>query len=45
MRNLTAPDLIIDHLDLGALSAIHQEIITIQRHYLAGRMPVESWYR
>ena len=44
MGDLSAPDLVIDHLNLGAFSTIHKKVLTIQRYYLAGRMPVESRY-
>jgi hypothetical protein len=42
MRDLTPPDLIIDQLDLGAFTTIHQVIAPVKGHYLAGRMPVKS---
>lgn len=49
MRNkyvgdLAAPDLVIDHLYLCTLATIHQEIVSIHCHHLAGRMAVKSWY-
>ena len=42
MGDLAAPDLIIDHLDLGAFPAIHEVIGTVNRHYLAGWVPVKG---
>ena len=42
MRDFTAPDLVFDHLNLGALSTINQKKIGIHRNYLAGRVTVES---
>ena len=44
MRDLAPPDLVLDHLDLGALTAIHQVIISVVRNHLAGGMTVESRY-
>ena len=42
MRYTAAADLVIDHLYLRALAAIHQEIVSIQRNHLAGRVTVKS---
>jgi hypothetical protein len=42
--DLAAPDLVFDHLYLGAFAAINQEEIAIYRHDLARRMPVECRY-
>lgn len=44
MRDLSPPDLVLDHLDLGAFAAIDQVIIPVVRNHLAGRMTVESRY-
>jgi hypothetical protein len=49
MRNedvgdLTTPDLVIDHLNLCAFTAINEIVIAIKRYYLAGRMPVKCRY-
>ena len=44
MRDLTAADLEIDHLDLCAFATIYKIIVAIKCHYLAGRMTVKSWY-
>ena len=42
MGDLTAPDLVIDHLDLGALATIDQVIFAVNSHHLTGRMPVKG---
>ena len=44
MRDLTSPDLVLDHLYLRALAAIYQEIIAVVRHHLAGGVAVKSRY-
>ncbi len=44
MRYFTAPDFIIDHLNLRAFAAVYKEIMSVHCHYLAGRVPVKSGY-
>ena len=44
MGYFTAPDFIIDHLNLRAFAAVYKEIMPVHCHYLAGRMPVKSGY-
>ena len=44
MRYPAAADLVIDHLDLGAFTAIYQEIETIQGYDLAGRVAIKCRY-
>lgn len=42
--DLAAADLVLDHLDLCALAAIHQVIGSVVRHHLAGGVTIESRY-
>ena len=42
MGDLSSSYFIIDHLDLRALSAIHEKVLAIECYYLAGGMPVEG---
>ena len=44
MRYPAAADLVIDHLDLGSLAAIYQEIKAIQGYDLAGRVAIKCRY-
>ena len=44
VRYAPSPDLVFDHLYLGAFAAINQKIIAVVRHYLAGRVPVKGRY-
>ena len=39
--DLATPDLVFDHLYLGAFATINQVIISIQCYYLAGGMTIE----
>ena len=42
MGDLASPHLVIDQLYLRSLAAVHQVVIPIISHYLAGRMPVKG---
>jgi hypothetical protein len=44
VRDPAPPDLVFDHLDLGAFTAINQVIIPVMRNHLAGWMTVKSRY-
>jgi hypothetical protein len=44
MGDLTAPDLIIDKLNLCAFPAVNKIISAVIGNYLAGRMPVKCRY-
>ena len=44
VRDLSSPDLVLDHLDLCTLTTINKVIIAIMRHNLACRVTVKSRY-
>ena len=41
MGDFAAPDLVIDHLDLGAFATIYQVIIAVESNHLACRVAVK----